>query len=493
MKKHSSPKKKPWFKTLFYAKEEKGFSLLEMVLVIGIVGVVSSTAIPMFRKYQINSDLNNTQALITQGISRARLLAQSNKNDDAWGFSAANGVLYEGSSYATRITANDEFYAIPASITVLGITDISFQKVTGKPSASGNITLLGFDGQQRIINIAVSDAGIAMNTNDLIIICHHQAGLPDETMYVSDDDLAVYLAAGDTTGGCIASSSVASSVSSSAGSAGSSASGGGSSGGGVSSTPGNMAPTISKGVLMLEPSAQAALNVTGNGTMTVAAGGFIQLNTSNPYAAKISANGSVVAPTLYTYGNPGTLVSGNGHFYTTLSSNVIPAADPFITLPVPATTTPVITNASYTSGTTTLNPGTYQGGIKGSSNANIILNPGTYYISSGGLSITGNATLAGNGVTIFVTGGGAVTLTGNGAVNLTAPTSGTYNKILIYQDRTYSNAMTITGNGTMNISGTIYAAKAPITVTGNAGTTTVGSLIVGLSLKVAGNGAVNVQ
>lgn len=507
------PQKKSKIASLFFKKEARGFSLLEMVMVIGVLGIISTATIPMYRKYQVSSDLNNAQALITQGISRARQLAQSGKNDDAWGFSSQYGVLYEGRNYPSRVSGKDELYAIPSTITVSGVTDVSFEKLSGKPSTNGNITLSAFDGQQRIINIAVNDAGIAMNTNDLLVICHEPGTPSAQTQYISDADLPAYLALGDTTGACpvvVASSSsssrasstsssavsssvassvissVASSVASSSVSSSGGGSGGGSSAGGLS--------TVTKGILLMEPTAQSALNISGNGTLSIASAGVIMLNTSNPYGALISGNGVVSSPHLYTYGTPGVRVTGNGSFNTTVHTNTVPVADPLAALPVPSTTTPTISSATYAGNTVvTLSPGTYSNGIKGSSNANITLLPGTYYISAGGLNISGNASISGNGVTIYTTGGGAVSLSGNGTINLKAPTSGTYNGIVIYQNRTYSTAMTITGNGNMSITGTIYAAKSPITVTGNGVSNTVGTRIIGLTLKIAGNGGVSVQ
>jgi prepilin-type N-terminal cleavage/methylation domain-containing protein len=440
MKKRPS-KKKSWLTSLFYKKEAKGFSLLEMVMVIAVLGVISSATIPMYRKYQVNSDLNNAQALITQGISRARELAQSGKNDSAWGFSPQNGTLYQGNSYPARTTTSDELYAIPSTITVSGITDISFTKISGKPSTNGNITLTAFDGEERLINIQVSDAGIAMNTNDLLVICHDPHGVSPQTQYISDADLPSYLAMGDTSGTCpprssssqsssIASSvsSTTSSVTSSVGSSTSSRSSSSASsvaassvagGGAGTSSQGNTAPAITAGILLLEPTAQNALNITGNGTLTIGSSAFVQLNTSNPYGANIAANGVLSAPTMYAYGSPGKRVSGNGSFNTTTYPNIIPSADPYGSLAVPATTTPVITTASYTGNSTaTLSPGTYQGGIKAAVNAAITLLPGTYYIKTGGLSISGNASITGNGVTIYTTGGGVITLSGNGRINL---------------------------------------------------------------------------
>jgi len=80
----------------------------------------------------------------------------------------------------------------------------------------------------------------------------------------------------------------------------------------------------------------------------------------------------------------------------------------------------------------TINPGIYAQ-ISVSGNAKLTLNPGVYILAGGGLTVSGNASISGSGVTLYNTesafpsaGGtyGGITLSGNGTFNLTAPTSG---------------------------------------------------------------------
>ena len=74
-------------------------------------------------------------------------------------------------------------------------------------------------------------------------------------------------------------------------------------------------------------------------------------------------------------------------------------------------------------------------------------------------------------------------------MNLSAPTSGTYNGVLVFQARNDSHTMAITGSGGDHIKGILYAPAAPLTLTGS------GSLNVSLdmitdSLTVTGSGSV---
>src|SRR5439155_474834 len=108
-------------------------------------------------------------------------------------------------------------------------------------------------------------------------------------------------------------------------------------------------------------------------------------------------------------------------------------------------------------------------------------------------TVTGNASISGAGVFLYNAGSnypssggsfGGITLSGNGTFNLTAPTSGSYAGILIFQSRQNSRALTFSGNAMAGMGGTIYAASALLSMSGNA--RLQNPLIVGM-LNLSGN------
>ena len=123
----------------------------------------------------------------------------------------------------------------------------------------------------------------------------------------------------------------------------------------------------------------------------------------------------------------------------------------------------------------TLQPGTYYGGLAITGNARVTFSTGTYILAGGGLSVTGNSTLTGSGVTFYNTSAagysyGAIDLTGNETANLTAPTSGSLAGILFFQDRsipTGSTGATVTGNSSSTFDGVLYFPTTSLTYTGN--------------------------
>ena len=126
-------------------------------------------------------------------------------------------------------------------------------------------------------------------------------------------------------------------------------------------------------------------------------------------------------------------------------------------------------------GTVTLNQGVYCGGIQANFGANINLNPGTYILKNAtsgptyGLSIDLGTTVTGNGVTFYNFGpSGGINFTFTsftfGGVTLTAPTSGTYEGILFFQDPGNTTQAQIIGSSSFNtkIQGTYYFPMAKV-------------------------------
>ena len=124
------------------------------------------------------------------------------------------------------------------------------------------------------------------------------------------------------------------------------------------------------------------------------------------------------------------------------------------------------------------------------------MEPGIYVIAGGGFTVSGNASLTGDGVTIYNAGsnypdsGGSfssIALSGNGEVDLSAPTSGTYTGILIFQARDNSKSITLSGNAVLGLNsgygGIIYAPAAPLNVSGNVSLAHVPLVVASLSMS----------
>ena len=119
--------------------------------------------------------------------------------------------------------------------------------------------------------------------------------------------------------------------------------------------------------------------------------------------------------------------------------------------------------------------------------ATATLNPGLYIIN-GAFKINGGSGVTGSGVTFYLPPGGSVSFNGGTVFALTAPTSGTYNGILFYQDRSNSAAGTINGGATATLQGILYFPAADLTWNGGSATGVYASVVAN-TLKFTGGTA----
>ena len=115
----------------------------------------------------------------------------------------------------------------------------------------------------------------------------------------------------------------------------------------------------------------------------------------------------------------------------------------------------------------TLNPGTYTN-LSIQANGNVTFNAGTYIFTAHGLSCCMViATIRGNWRDVLLHRQCHLNCNGNTDVQLTAPTSGTYAGILMYQNPADTEGPQIGGNNTSFFKGVLYFPKSEVTFYGN--------------------------
>jgi autotransporter-associated beta strand protein len=252
------------------------------------------------------------------------------------------------------------------------------------------------------------------------------------------------------------------------------------------------------GVLVLNPTAPGALTDTGGGTMTVTGTAPLIVDSSDPAAATITGGGTVTATEFDITGSPG--VSGSGTWIGTINSPVPPTPDPLAYLPEPDPSTMTVqsTNNFHLSNneTATINPGVYVRGITVTGSASLTMNPGIYYMQGGGFTFSGQGNLTAVGVMIFNEPGSnsdVISIGGSGTITLSPPTSGLYQGISIFQERSSPNTVSVSGNGTSSYTGTFYVAGGTLSVTGNGASNVIGAQYISNNLVVNGGGGFSVN
>lgn len=137
----------------FLFRAGKGFSALELLMVVAVIAVIAGLGMPMYHVYKIRSDLNLAVEQAEQALRRAQLLSQTGYEDDVWAYRPDAGILFKGESFSARNTESDIAYPVPQSVTVSGLPEVVYSRIYGVPGAVGDIIFTAKNGEQRILTV----------------------------------------------------------------------------------------------------------------------------------------------------------------------------------------------------------------------------------------------------------------------------------------------------------------------------------------------------
>ena len=218
-----------------------------------------------------------------------------------------------------------------------------------------------------------------------------------------------------------------------------------------------------------------------------------------PAAASVVTNGNagqITATPIAAVGGipPSTLFAPN----TEIFPYTVPQRDPYASL-----ADPVITGSTQSGAVgannkvTRINPGVYDGFTP---KGDIVLNPGTYIIDGGSFKVNAGTSVTGTGVTFVLTSRtvagtpssvATMAVNGGATLDITAPSTGTYAGILIYQDRRASDGSEkINGGSSWKLEGVIYMAAREVQFNGDSGMNIRCVKLVGKRITFTGNTSV---
>jgi Putative Flp pilus-assembly TadE/G-like len=255
------------------------------------------------------------------------------------------------------------------------------------------------------------------------------------------------------------------------------------------------------GIILLQQTGANGFLNNGQGNFTVVSG-QIFVNSNDAAAFNQNGAGTVSAD---AYDVTGNYKNSGGSIQGSMRTGTRRAADPLLRLAaIDSSAFSVQSNAPLTitsSQPTTLQPGVYRGGIKIQQSAHVKLSSGVYILEGGGLEVSDQARLSGSSVLFYNTSGsyaaGPITINSQGKIKVSAATSGLYQGISIFQDRSNTQSLSLTGNGNTDFEGTVYAPLAAVNLTANGGgngkADIVGGAYVCKSMVISGTGNINVD
>jgi len=208
----------------------------------------------------------------------------------------------------------------------------------------------------------------------------------------------------------------------------------------------------------------------------------IVVNSASNNAISLSGTATITADSVGVVGNVSTPI---GAITPTAVTGVAPAFDPLSWLTPPSFNPSSCLADPHLSGSgiTTIGPAVAGGtvcynGLSVSGSHIVNLTPGLYIIN-GAFSDSGSGAISGTGVTFyFAPPNGSLSLSGTSTLTISAPTSGTWNGILFYEDANDTHAMTVSGSGASVIQGIFYAPSADLTLSGSSSAQFAADIVV---------------
>lgn len=135
-----------------------GFTLLEILITFGIILVLITVSIPITVSFFNNQDLENTSYQLVQSLRQAQNQAMAMEADSPFSVYLNNDFfcLFKGVDYQSRDNAFDLVVNIPKDITVSGLQQISFAKLTGLPNTVGWV---GLSSSERTSTTTINEIG----------------------------------------------------------------------------------------------------------------------------------------------------------------------------------------------------------------------------------------------------------------------------------------------------------------------------------------------
>ncbi|MBV8922224.1 TadE/TadG family type IV pilus assembly protein [Bradyrhizobium sp.] len=163
----------------------------------------------------------------------------------------------------------------------------------------------------------------------------------------------------------------------------------------------------------------------------------------------------------------GSTIIENGGVTPPAVTNCPAISDPFAGK-LPTVTPGTCIYQSPLSGNVTLNPGTYCGGVNFNGSGTLTLNSGLYVLQNGSMILNSGWTVNGTGVTFyFADQNSYIQFNSNVTANLSAPTTGTYANILMFEPTGLSNTqLAIDGTSSSSFTGLLYLPSREVTFNG---------------------------
>jgi prepilin-type N-terminal cleavage/methylation domain-containing protein len=154
------------------SKSYSGFSLIEILLVISILVIISTSVFLWFANYQRQTEIESASKMIMSSLRDARSRSTSGKDFMKWGvfFDGANNkfILFRDEGGYAGATVKEETYLSKyvefdsASLSG-GCNEIIFEKINGATAQNCAIKIADKSNASNFIDITITSSGLISN------------------------------------------------------------------------------------------------------------------------------------------------------------------------------------------------------------------------------------------------------------------------------------------------------------------------------------------
>ena len=139
----------------------KGLTMLEILIsiaVIAVVVIIIASALAAFRR---SADLASAVDGVSAQLREARRRTIESKDASRWGVhvESSRTTLFKGATYLPG-AADNEVSGLPSTVTIAGLTDIVFKRISGDTDNSGTLTITSTQDTSKTKTIIIRSSGL---------------------------------------------------------------------------------------------------------------------------------------------------------------------------------------------------------------------------------------------------------------------------------------------------------------------------------------------
>lgn len=136
-------------------KKQAGITFIELILIVSLILIMATMTPVFYSRFILQNAVANTTDQMAGSLRKAQLYSMMSKQGDSWSVNySSNAItLYKGTSFASRDSSFDEKFEVNPNVSVSGIVDISFARITGLPSPSASTITISSGNNSDVITV----------------------------------------------------------------------------------------------------------------------------------------------------------------------------------------------------------------------------------------------------------------------------------------------------------------------------------------------------